>query len=277
MVEIDRILVPTDFSEAAQNAYQFAQFVGQQLKADLKLVHAYHPSFDPHQPPIGMEGNIEKLKNEQLATFTKKFKLPEFNNKVINEVVVGFTVDEIIHKTDQEDCDMVIMGSVGNHDLGDKIFGSISSTISRKAFCPVLIVPEENRFKGFDNIVYASDFEAADGRMVNNLVSFANAFSANVHFVHVDDQEGDLKELEARLFEELFDDEHPVPPFEIVTINGQNVVKHLSEYAEKNKIDLIVMVTKHRNIWESLMHKSTTRKMALETHVPLMIMHLEDK
>ncbi|MFM9952206.1 MAG: universal stress protein [Saprospiraceae bacterium] len=50
----------------------------------------------------------------------------------------------------------------------------------------------------------------------------------------------------------------------------------MNQYAEMEKIDLIVMATRHRSFWEQLFHKSQTKQMALHTHLPMLVLHQGD-
>jgi nucleotide-binding universal stress UspA family protein len=47
----------------------------------------------------------------------------------------------------------------------------------------------------------------------------------------------------------------------------------LVEFAEKNNIDLLVVVPKKHNLIDKLFHKSHTKHLLLHTHVPLMSVH----
>ena len=57
---------------------------------------------------------------------------------------------------------------------------------------------------------------------------------------------------------------------------GDDVVEQLNEYALFNNIDLIILVTHQRSFWESILHKSITRKALLGAGLPLLVMHSDD-
>ena len=56
-------------------------------------------------------------------------------------------------------------------------------------------------------------------------------------------------------------------------VETEDVEVGLFQFAEKHHCDLIVMVTRHYNFWERLMHRSLTQKIALHTELPLLILH----
>ena len=54
-------------------------------------------------------------------------------------------------------------------------------------------------------------------------------------------------------------------------------IKELKQYAESHNIDLLAFVSKQRNFWEKLIHKSVTENVALSSDIPMMVVHLHDK
>ena len=79
--------------------------------------------------------------------------------------------------------------------------------------------------------------------------------------------------MERRLFELNYKHADPTNPFLFSKMVGDDVVEQLNEYAFRNGIDLMVFVTHHRSFWETLMHKSITRKALLGAGLPMLIMH----
>ena len=59
----------------------------------------------------------------------------------------------------------------------------------------------------------------------------------------------------------------------MATVISSSILKGLNQYANENEIDIIAMVNVERNFLDSLFGKSLTKKMALSTRVPLMIIH----
>lgn len=56
-------------------------------------------------------------------------------------------------------------------------------------------------------------------------------------------------------------------------LNNKDVEEGLTGFAEKNNLDLLIIVPKKHNIFDKLFHKSHTKKLMLETHVPVMSVH----
>jgi nucleotide-binding universal stress UspA family protein len=59
------------------------------------------------------------------------------------KAVHGFIVEELIHAA--KDADMLVVGSRGAGGFTRLMMGSVAGQVAQHAYCPVLIVPPENR------------------------------------------------------------------------------------------------------------------------------------
>lgn len=276
------ILVPTDFSPAAKGAFQFALNLAELQDGQVKAVHIYHPEFDPESNWLNnsfLDG--VGFAKERLDNFVKEELSAAGGGNVATaveveqEVITGFAVDEILECSHRKGIDLMVMGSTGERGFLEKMFGSVSTNVTQRAECPVMLVPQGVKFRGFKHIMYASNYEAAEQPTLHKLVDVANAFDSDIHFVHVA-EEGDTKtyeEIESRLFKVLFNGNEPSFAFNMTKIEGHSVVDGLNDYAIKHHIDLVVMVSPHRNFWEQLFHKSVTKAMTLNTKIPILVLH----
>lgn len=277
------ILVPTDFSKSAHNAYLYARDLAASIGAQLNVMHAHHPhlaDLDKNNMPSDQE--LMEYKRTQLESFIND-ALPKstegiIEKKAINkEVIIGFPKEEIIKYSDQKEIAMILMSTTGSGSVMDKLFGSVSSEVSLKAHCPVWLVPPNTKFNGIKNILYAGNYESADGRMLREISGLANLFQANVHLVHVSKKKSfEENKIQELVLERLFNKKAPTLDFKMETVVSEKIWEGLDYYASENDIDLTVIVTKHRSFWENIRHSSITKKLVFHTKTPLLIMHLDD-
>jgi nucleotide-binding universal stress UspA family protein len=143
-MEIRTILVPTDFSEYAEHAYQWALGLAGGCKAKVVLFHAV-PSTPYLTVPEGVYYlDLEKMKREMITEAEKQ--LTEFARKkgmspvpVETRVGVGEAVWEICKLAEREHADLIIMGSHGRTGLSHVFLGSVAERVVRHAPCPVLV------------------------------------------------------------------------------------------------------------------------------------------
>ena len=82
IVMITRILVPTDFSDGANNALRYALGIAQQAKAEIHLLHTgYIPVPDAYFTAVAYDEIIESIEVNAKAGF-EKLKTPQKNSQV---------------------------------------------------------------------------------------------------------------------------------------------------------------------------------------------------
>ena len=186
---MENILVPTDFSKTSKNAFHYAIHLADYFDSRIKVVHVYHPSYSPGYP-LGANANVLMLepKKELMKKLieTGESEMPgDTLIDISNEIISGFAAEEIVRMSKSDEIDLVAMGTTGDNTILEKVFGSISSDVSKHAHCPVLLVPDGAEFKPYRNIVYASNFEKIDSDVMEKIVDFAGRFSAGIHLVDV--------------------------------------------------------------------------------------------
>ncbi|MEQ8706806.1 MAG: universal stress protein [Phaeodactylibacter sp.] len=272
-----KILVPTDFSAIAANAYQFAQEIAQRQNAEVDIMHAYHPSFDYSNPYLDMPAaEFDSIKRELLDQFIEGNTLGDGAVATMPKPMlnIGFASEEIVRMS--KDYDLIVLGTTGEGNLLEKAFGSVSTYVARFAHCPVLLVPGDCRCGNFEEVVYASNYQAADEAMVKKLLTITGPEINNVHFVHVDNETQSPYHVEEVLYEQAQLYGTATIGFNSVEIECPNVQEGIVQYACDTHADLIVMGTMHRKFLERLFHKSVTQQVVFHTTVPLLIMHYDD-
>jgi len=279
---LKNLLVPTDFSETAKGAFRFAQKFASQSGAAVKVVHIYHPEVDPAYPYL-MEPSQDYVadKKERLEYFVNKYKLPNkeeasVTTRVEHELRLGFAAEEITRLSSSDQVDMIVLGTTGENGFLEKLFGSVSISVAQQSHCPVLLIPKGANFKGFKKVLYASNHKKADEVLLQQLIDFAGWFNAEIHFVHIVENKLNGYQVEDVNFEQNFRANAPGSTFHLVNIESVDILEGLTRYSSENDIDLIVMATTHRSFLENLFHKSMTKKMAIKSKIPLMVLHFDE-
>lgn len=273
---IKRILVPIDFSAGSAAALRYAEAFAAFTRApEVKVIHVFTPetaSADAIVVPA--MGDLMELRDEQMTRFLSAIPVPAGVTRQA-ELLLGFPADKIVEQS--EEFDLVIMGASGETDLIEEVFGTVSSAVSQKAGCPVLLVPNQANFTEYENILYASNNLSLSRRAVLQFRDFNELFHARVHFVHINDEEGAHEGKRESLFAPLFNNPDPEFAFEIQEVTADSVQEGLTDYLTSKPIGLAVMVTKHRGFWERLFHHSETRQMVLSPVTPVLVLHLEEE
>ena len=197
--------------------------------------------------------------------------------EIKDEIISGFAAEEIVRMSKTEEIDLVVMGTTGDNTILEKVFGSISSEVSKYAHSPVLLVPNGAKFKAYRNIAYASNFEKIDSQVMDKIVDFAGRFSAGIHLVDVhENKEAGRYKVSEQLLEQQLNERLPTLEFKMAEVESSTIWEGLNRYADDNEVDLLVMVTQHRKVLENMFHKSITRQVAVHSKLPILILHVDD-
>jgi nucleotide-binding universal stress UspA family protein len=144
-----RILVPTDFSPNSQPAIHVAAAMALATGAEVELLHA-DVSLAYVSPlaeyALSNEFSAEKYAidaAEEMATIKHELaQAPDYANLNITTRVESGDLYEVIQRIANEDeADLIIMGTRGASGAEEVFFGSNTEKIIRTAKCPVLSVP----------------------------------------------------------------------------------------------------------------------------------------
>jgi len=272
---ISRILVPVDFSAASTSALRYAEALAANIGiAEVKAIHVFTPQMaSADSLMVAPVGQLMEERDQRMEEFLAGIDSPAGVVRQ-HELLLGFAADKIVEHS--ADFDLVVMGATGETDLLEELFGSVSSAVSQRANCAVLLVPGKARFADFNNVLYASNSLSLSRRAVLKFMDFNELFNARIHFVHVNDEEGEHAGQREALFAPLFNNPDPEFSFEINEVTADTVQEGLVDYLQNNSIDMAVMVTRQRGFWERLFHFSETRQMVLHPTTPLLILHVEE-
>jgi nucleotide-binding universal stress UspA family protein len=141
MDAIRKILVPTDFSPHAAEAFRVAQALARATGAEVVLFHIARP------PAVVVEGGplLPEPADGEAANLWDRFHgaLPaDPAVRVSHEVIVSDRPDPnpILGILDRLGCDLIVMGTHGHSWLRQRLFGSVTEEVVRRARCPVVVV-----------------------------------------------------------------------------------------------------------------------------------------
>jgi universal stress protein A len=145
MIDLHRILVPTDFSKHSQNALTYAAAFAEKFGAALYLLHVvqdlalFIPDAVTGTPPVTPP--VEQLTVAVRAALDKVIAENQlWRFSVQAEVREGTPFYEIIRFAKDNDIDLIVMGTHGHTGLAHVLMGSVTEKVVRKAPCPVLTV-----------------------------------------------------------------------------------------------------------------------------------------
>ena len=265
-----KILFPTDFSETATQAFQYAIGLAKDLKGVLDVMAVYHL-------PMADAGNIPPEYTERLLTEKKKEvheKLMAFASKCPKNQMGNLRTDyglfiaqEIADTARFGQYDLIVMGTKGERNSIQKMLGSVTTHLMMQAPCPVLAIPGDAQYQGIRQVAYATDFQPSEQLAVKKLFQFARALEAKVQFVHVTKGPSHSRE-------DLFlPEKYPEAFHAFHQIKSPSVMEGLDQFIQEKDIDLLAIYIPKRRLWERLFHQRFSKHMTFHTNVPLFVFH----
>jgi nucleotide-binding universal stress UspA family protein len=141
-----RVIVPTDFSPCAEEAWALARRLAAVCGSELVLVHVVVEA-----APYG-EGAFTMERSRQLYEATRQWAADTLEKWVAEARDTGLRARavlrsgaphrEIVALATDERADLVVMGTHGRGGLNRMLLGSVADRVVRLAPCPVLTVRE---------------------------------------------------------------------------------------------------------------------------------------
>ena len=149
MIELKRVLLPTDFSELSSEATKYACALAEQFDAQLHMLHVHENIVVPE---YAMGIDWDKLAREARSAAEAQMEEvldPAWKeaHKVVKATAEGPPFLEIIRYAKERDIDLIVMATHGRSGVSHMLIGSVAEKVVRKAPCPVLTVrPKGHQF-----------------------------------------------------------------------------------------------------------------------------------
>ncbi len=268
------ILAPTDFSEASENAVNYAAELAKFTNAKLILFHGYTIPVPVSEVPV-VTLPFEELEKENTAllqSLDKKLKTNYGNLETELITRPGFVVDEVTAIAEKKKVDIVVMGLSGAGRTAS-LLGSNTTSVMKKVKQPVLAIPHNTKFKNPSKIALACDYKSiVPDHVVTTLKNFIKIFGAKVLVFDV------LKKAELVTYAKAAAEvnlENSLGSIEhsLYFPSGDDLGKEVNDFVERNSVDMLAVMPHNHSFISSLFHHSNAKKIALATHVPILSIH----
>lgn len=286
MSKIHKILFPSDFSEAAQNAFRYCLYLADTFSAEIIVLHVVYPEYEMLDLPVlatkATHDKIDAAKDALnsfiglgtgQATTSGNLKQPLL---ISREVEVGTPVGIIRQMAKKHDADLIVMGTKGEHNALEKTLGSVTTGVIEGAHCPVLVVPEHAPWKPPHIVAFATNLSDADPYHVWKATEILEPFHPLLHIIHISDGKtpagriARFDEVEAFFKRQAID----TPALQVTfhELERTSITDGLEEFVDYHEVDLLVMFAPHHTWSDRLFKPSATRKMALDAPLPLLFL-----
>ncbi len=272
------IVVPTDFSEYAAHALNFAIDFNRKVKGKILLVHVL-------EFPLSLFSITEEANRKAMEVFYTSEHIDKINEKLDN-------LADLVKRMDQEvetllkygnpyqkisgtvaevQADWIVMGSKGASGLKEVLLGSNAERMVRYAKCPVFVVKDETWTEEMKNIVFGTDLSEEQDKIAEKVKNIQEIMGLPIHIVKVktpmtflvgDRVETELEDFVAR---------NNFKDYTTHEIEANFLDLGLIEFAESVDAGLITMGTHGKTGLNHLFTGSRAESVVNESNIPMLI------
>jgi nucleotide-binding universal stress UspA family protein len=263
-----KILVPTDLSENAANAFAFARSYARQQDASITLMYSYYAVYDFAAQAAEI---IQAIETDAKTALKKAISESGDSLKIDYKIIQGTVSTAIFATVANGDYDLIIMGTQGASGIKKNLIGSNTATVVKESEVPVLAVPFGAGFDTLKSIKVALELENENESMFRKLVELTEPWNLPYEVIHVSSDADFNKEISFKGIETYLDEHFPDCDFSFQILRGKDANQGLSQYLQNQPDSLLVMFSKEKSFFYSLFKSSHSVEMAYHTHIPLLV------
>ncbi len=275
--EIKNILVPTDFSETANNALRVAVGMAIRQHANVHLMHVVESANIGITPDgYGLLGTLQMPDLDNAAGLLIKHQqhISVANSGLsVKTVLDTGNVSNCINKYVQENnINLVVMGTHGNSGVKDYFMGTNTYEVIKQAACPVLSIPASFDEVGFTSILYPVRNVEGVVEKYDYVKPIVEKNDASLHILGVS-HEGEMEDLfllSKKVTSVMDAIQHNKNYITCEIINCRDIAQKILEVAEKRMDDLMIINATLDKKWYQFFKGNFTQKIVNHSKIPVL-------
>lgn len=271
------ILVPTDFSEKAKNALDFALEFNEKIKGRIILMHV----LDLPSSSFSTTGEVNDYGIEAIyhGEFIKgvhnkledlKASITDHPFEIVTMIKYGNPYVSISKEIAEEKVQYIIMGSDGASGFREFFIGSVAEKVIRNAECPVITVKGPTKISKMKNFVFASDLTPEQDFIAEKAKEIQELLDLNMHLLKVKTPHNYLAEGAAQKQLDDFAKRNYLDRFTKNTIEAGYSDEGIVAFAEEVGAGMILMGTHGKTGFAHIFGGSRAEDVANESNIPVM-------
>ena len=245
------ILVPCDFSNPAISAYRQALGVAVQSNGVVHLLHVIEPPILNDtilMPTLNFEEDLMKeMKSKAEDNFKDVIKKNKVDHvKVSFDIRYGAVATTVKEYINEQEIDLVIMGSTGASGFKEYFIGSNAERVVRQSPVPVLVVKEFYEWP-VKNIVFPNELDTEHQEdLIMKVKELQEFFKAKLHIVYINTASNFVVDTVIRPQLKEFADRYMLKNYTINIFNHISTQEGVIDFTKMIEGDLIAIGTHGR-------------------------------
>lgn len=270
-----RILVPTDFSKIANEAYEVAIKIAGLTDGEVILFHSldFPKNWEKEDvtSPLYMHAMSEQ---DKAVTALRAWQKDGAYIDVEVSYMLGTKdfVKELKELIKKEKVDLIIMGSYGASGVSEWYIGSNAQKVVRSLHIPVLVIKEPVQNIDFKNVIFATDLKSEDKNAMKAFIRFLKPFNPEQFHILAINTLGYFSQPTIVMTEVLKEFEQMVTEFPVQThyYNDISVQRGIRHFSEEHNISLIGISNHERHPVKRIFQGSNVEMLINHAHIPVL-------
>jgi nucleotide-binding universal stress UspA family protein len=272
-----RVLIPTDFSDNALNAINYALELFKYEISVFYFMHAYQDDIYINEALLTREtlnqatqivsNQSQKQLEELVKEVRKKHPNPRFTYRIISSN--NTLVDEADKIVEKENIDIIVMGTQGKTNQKKLTFGSHTLQVLKYVECPVLAIPSNYKYIQPKHAVFPTNYLIPYKRRELKLVCEMLApFRSKIDVIYVSKSKTlSMRQEDNKAFIEETLCKNDT---NFIIVNKKRVTEAINTYISNHNIDLLIMVNTRHSHLENILFQSPLDEISLNIDIPFL-------
>ena len=274
---MEKIIVPTDFSEESCKGLELAIVYANHFKCDIQMVFVIRKRNSKFY--LIEYDRIYEAALEEFETMVRKYKKCLKSGCELTYIIkTGNIHEEVARQAEAFDDSLIISSTSGDSGVSEFFIGSNVHKIIHETKCPVITVTKDKPIACVDKIVMPLDISKETREKIPYTAQIAKAFDAEVHILGVSSSKSKSIQNKLRIYCEQaknYFEQHGIK-YQTSTLVGENITDITIEYAESVNAKLIAIMTEQTTTIMNIFWGSYAYQMLNKSPIPVLSITAND-
>lgn len=275
------ILIPTDFSENAQNAIAYALAYFSDVAVNFYILHVSHTHTSTKEEEQELFSDFDtEMQTVQSTSATLREEIRKFQIRSQNPAHSFFPLHENLNLVEairknviEKEIDYISMGTKGTTKINGGEMGSNTCDVITKVKCPILVIPENAKFNGIKNIAFLTDYNCIyRNKIITRLSETLDLHRSPLRVLHIKAQNTGLTAAQTDnkgFLHYFFKDKKHSFHF----VENKELEIGIQDFVETWDISLVSIVAKNLNLIQRLLLRPAIKSVSYSLNVPFLVLH----
>jgi nucleotide-binding universal stress UspA family protein len=275
------ILIPTDFSENAQNAIAYALAYFSDVAVNFYILHVSHTHTITKEEEQELFSDFDtEMQTVQSTSATLREEIRKYQIRSQNPAHSFFPLHENLNLVEairknviEKEIDYILMGTKGTTKINGAEMGSNTCDVITKVKCPILVIPENAKFNGIKNIAFLTDYNCIyRNKIITRLSETLDLHRSPLRVLHIKAQNTGLTAAQTDnkgFLHYFFKDKKHSFHF----VDNKDLEIGIQDFVETWDISLVSIVAKNLNLIQRLLFRPAVKSVSYSVNVPFLVLH----